>query len=329
MSAVLLLAGYATTLAVLGPLLLTGAAWTARSPRLGIWAWQSLTTTVLLSAVLACLALAFPTAPFQDDLAAVLHACVKALHAQYATPGGTAAAAFGSASALFLLCHPAHRVLSALRRAQRERRRHAEVLSKVGSPRGDLGVMVLDDDRAAVYCLPGRKHRIVLTSAALAALTPVELQAAIQHEQAHVRQRHHLLLSYAEGLRRAFPRLRLFRSAAEETWRLVELAADDAATVRTDPLTLAGALVELAGSVSATPRASLSASGGHVARRVRRLLGPPKPLTRVAACAGALAGGAVLVLPLLLIVQPAAAVSGTSRCPLPAVSPAQAGGQSA
>lgn len=95
----------------------------------------------------------------------------------------------------------------------------------------------------------------------------------------------------------------------------MELAADDAATTRTDTMTLAGALVELAGA--GTPAASLAASGGHVAGRVRRLLAPQRPLRRAVAWGGALAAGALLALPFVLAAQPAVAATGMTTCPLP------------
>ncbi|GHE39162.1 M56 family metallopeptidase [Streptomyces lavendulocolor] len=315
MRVAILLLGYAALVGTLAPVLLTRTGWAARAPRLAIWAWQAATVTVVVSVALAGLALAVPTVPVSGNLADMLHACVMALRAQYAAPGGALVAATGTVLALAVAGRVGWCLAAALWRARRERRRHAEVLAMVGRARPDLGVTVLEDDRPAVYCLPGTGHRIVLTSAALAALEPRALDAVIAHERAHIRQRHHLVLAFAEALERAFPRVGLFRAAAEETRRLVEMAADDEATDRTDSLTLAGALVELAGA--GVPAASLAASGGQVAGRVRRLLGPRRPVHRVAIWAGALVAGASLALPVVLAAQPAVAATGMNTCPLP------------
>ncbi|MET9835764.1 M56 family metallopeptidase [Streptomyces sp. NPDC006385] len=315
MRVAILLLGYAGLVGTLTPVLLTRTGWTARAPRLAIWAWQALTATVVVSVALAGLVLAVPTVPVSGNLAAMLQACVMALRAQYATPGGAMAAATGTVLALAVLSRLGWCLGAALWRARRERRRHAEVLAMVGRARPDLGVTVLDDDRPAVYCLPGTGHRIVLTSAALAALEPRALDAVIAHERAHIHQRHHLVLAFAEALERAFGRMALFRTAAQETRRLVEMAADDAATARTDSLTLAGALVELAGA--GVPTASLAASGGQVAGRVRRLLGPQRPLRHAVVWVGALVAGAALALPLVLAAQPAVAATSMTTCPLP------------
>ncbi|MFF8904804.1 M56 family metallopeptidase [Streptomyces olivaceoviridis] len=309
----LLLVGYAVTLAAVAPLWLTRAGWTARSPRLGIWAWQALTATVVVSVALAGLAVAVPSVAFSGNLADMLRACVLALRAQYAAPGGAAVAASGTVLAVAVVGRVGWCLAAGLIRARRKRSRHAEVLALVGRHRSDLGVTVLDDDRPAAYCLPGYGHRIVLTTATLAALEPHALDAVIAHERAHVRGRHHLVLGCAEALERAFPRVALFRVAAAEIRRLVEMAADDEATANTARLTLAGALVELAGA--GAPVAALAA-GGDVARRVRRLMDPHRPLRRAVAWAGALAAAAVLTLPVVLAVEPAVASIDMNACPL-------------
>ncbi|MET9833536.1 M56 family metallopeptidase [Streptomyces sp. NPDC006385] len=315
MRVAVLLLGYAALVGTQAPTLLSLKGWAARAPRLAIWAWQALTATVVVSVALAGLVLAVPTVPVSGNLADMLHACVMALRAQYAAPGGAMAAATGTVLALAVVGRVGWCLGASLWQARRERRRHAEVLAMVGRAHPDLDVTVLEDDRPAVYCLPGTGNRIVLTSAALAALEPRALDAVIAHEQAHIRQRHHLVLAFAEALERAFPRVPLFRTAAEETRRLVEMAADDEATDRTDSLTLAGALVELAGA--GVPVASLAASGGQVAGRVRRLLGPQRPLRRAVVWTGALVAGTALALPIVLAAQPAVAATSMTTCPLP------------
>ncbi|MFV0132038.1 M56 family metallopeptidase [Streptomyces sp. HMX87] len=323
MRVAVVLLGYAGLVGVLGPVLLARTGWAVRAPRPAIWAWQAVTATVVVSVALAGLVLAVPTVPVSGSVASLLEACGMALRAQYAAPGGAMAAATGTVLALAVVGRVGWCLAAALCRARRERRRHAEVLAVVGREHPGLGVTVLEDDRPSVYCLPGTGHRIVLTSAAMAALEPAALDAVIAHERAHIRQRHHLVLAHAKALERSFGRVALSRTAAEETRRLVELAADDEATARTDPLTLAGALVELAGA--GAPAASLAASGGQVAGRVRRLLDPPRPPRRAVVRGGVLVAAAVLVLPLFLAAQPAVAAAGMTTCPLPDASPAGAG----
>lgn len=322
MSVALLLLGYAALVGVSGPLLLKKTPWTSRAPRLAILTWQALTATVVFSVALAGLVLAVPTMVVSGNLAQMLHACIMALQDRYAAPGGAAMAASGTVLSLAIFLRLGWCLSRGLHRARRDRARHADVLAIVGSARADLGVTVLEDDRPTVYCLPGTGSRIVMTSAALRALNPREREAVIAHERAHIRQRHHLVLAYAVALAQAFRGVALFRTAEQETRRLVEMAADDEAIVDFGSLTLAGALLELAGARA--PALSLAASGGHVAGRVKRLLAPRRPLHRAVAVAGALAAGALLALPLVLAAQPAVEAATMSSCPLSEI-PASAG----
>jgi Zn-dependent protease with chaperone function len=308
----LLLAAYAGVLAVFGPRVLTRAAWTRRAPRLAVVAWQALCGAVLGAVVLAGLALAVPTVRISGDLANLLRACVMALRAQYATPGGVAASATGAVLAVAVVGRCAWCLGVAVVAARRARTRHLRALALVGTRVPSGGVTVLDDRRPAVYCLPGWRHRIVLTSAALAALAPAEVDAVIAHERAHVRGRHHLALAFSDALAAAFPRVRLFVTARAETRRLVEMAADDAACARTDPLTLAEALLAMAGA--GAPAAALAA-GGDVADRVRRLITARPPLPRSLARLGLLMAGLLLAAPVALAAQPALAATSLNYCP--------------
>jgi len=85
-------------------------------------------------------------------------------------------------------------------------------LAVLARPGPAADVQVIDTDRPAVYCLPGR-HRIVLTSGALSCLDDGQLEAVLAHERAHMSERHHLLLRLAAALESAFPVIRFFGMA--------------------------------------------------------------------------------------------------------------------
>lgn len=308
------LAAYAVLLAVAGPRVLARAAWTARAPRLAIACWQALSLAVVASAILAGLALAVPMVQISGGLAEVLHACGMAMQDRYSTPGGAAVSTIGAAFALAVAVRTLWCFGAGLTSARAERARHRRMLAVLGAAPDTSGISIVDDERPAAYCLPGRAHRIVLTSAALAKLGPEELAAVVAHERAHVRGRHHLVVAFAEALAAAFPRIRLFSAAKTQTERLVELAADDAACASTDQFTLAGALLSMAGP--GAPAVALGA-GGDVADRVRRLITGRRPLPRAAVWFGAVAVLAMLVVPLLVASEPALAVAGMDYCPLP------------
>jgi hypothetical protein len=318
--AVILLA-YAAILAVVGPRLLMRATWTDRAPRLGIIAWQSLSAAVVGAVVLAGIALTFPTVRVSAGLADLLRACVMALRAQYATPGGAAAGATGVVLAVAVLSRCGYCVLASLGGAARGRSRHREVLALAGQPRPDVGAVVLGDATPAVYCLPGRQRRIVVTAGALELLDDQQLAAALAHERAHMDQRHDLVIAWAAGLARAFPRLGLFRQGLSESRRLIELLADDVATRSSDRLTLAEALLNLAGG--RTPAAALGVSGGAAAR-VQRLIAPHRPLSRRGRAGTLLSVIGLFVVPMIALATPAVAATDMNYCPTHASHTSQA-----
>ncbi|WP_030693622.1 M56 family metallopeptidase [Streptomyces globisporus] len=173
---------------------------------------------------------------------------------------------------LLVLSAPTVAFVRRLVRARRVRTRHAGVLRLVGRYDPALRATVLDDDRPAVYCLPGRSRRVVVSSGAVHALTPAQLAAALAHERAHIAGRHHLLVAAAESFAAVFPRLPLARHGGPAVPLLLEMAADDRALRRCTRDALATALYALASGRA--PRSAFAAGGPSAALRMRRILTP-------------------------------------------------------
>jgi Zn-dependent protease with chaperone function len=174
------------------------------------------------------------------------------------------------------------------------------------------GALVIDHPAAAAYCLPGRRHEVVFTTAALAALDREEVDAVLAHERAHLRGRHHLVLAVPSALARAFPPVPAFRDAARELARLVEMRADDVAAAGRGRVTVARAVVRLA--EGSTPAAALGASGGNALARVRRLVAPVHPLGILRTSLTAAALTTVLAAPVLLVAAPVVEASRADYC---------------
>ena len=298
-----LLFAYAALLA--GPVawLLRRAVWFGRAPALGVIAWQILSTSVLLAVVLGAVAMV-PAADHDHDhnrhfLA--VEACSAAVVILTVVLVGLGRGLIG---------HLLHGVT--------ERRRHRTVLGFVGRQDDRLGAVVIDHETVAAYCLPGRDHRIVLTTGALRVLDEAQLAAVLAHERAHLRGRHHLVVAPGRVFRLAFPFVPGFRWAHDEVARLVEMLADDTAARRCERRALAGALVALAGepNAGAATGGALGIARHAVGGRVKRLLGPGRPLARWAVT---LWGTALLALPAIPIIAAAPAVGLTdgalSHCP--------------
>ncbi|MCL7364005.1 MULTISPECIES: M56 family metallopeptidase [Streptomyces] len=179
----------------------------------------------------------------------------------------TAALATGAlALGLWTLARSAVRQVWALRAARAEAGRRPAA--------GDL--CVVDSPHPDAYALPGRPHRIVVTTAMLRELDPAEREALFAHERAHNTGGHHYFLAAAELAAHGHPALRATRA----TIRLAaERAADEsAADVIGDRRLLARAIARaaLAGNPrrSTRPDFAPGAATGPVPQRVAALLAP-------------------------------------------------------
>jgi Zn-dependent protease with chaperone function len=226
-----LLSGYAMLLGTVGAWLLRRSRWPDRAPRLGVLAWHALSASTLLAVLLAGAVLVIPESPLSLDLAELIQACALTLRGLYATPGGMPLSVAGAAFALAVVARLGYCAAAELAVAGRQQRRQREMLTIVGRRDQVLGATVVEHGTAAVYCLPGRPRRIVCTTAALQTLNAEQLRAALAHEQAHLRGRHHLITGGARALARAFPYVPAFRYAVGRrsgwsrwwpmTWRAV------------------------------------------------------------------------------------------------------------
>jgi len=322
------LLGYAGLLLAAGAPALARARWPDRAPRLAVAAWLALAGSAAASVTLGGLALVVPTVRVSADLADLLTACVMALRAQYAHPGGAALAGAGAVLALAVTARVSWCTARTLTAGALARRRHRRGLGLAGHPDPRLGAVVIDHHEPAAYCLPGGRRQVVLTTGAIDALDHVQLAAVLAHERAHQRGRHHLLVSLAGALAAAFPRIPAFRQAHEQVARLAELLADDAATAACPRLAVAGALLAL-GAAAPAPAAGLGAGGSATGARVRRLIAAPRPLSRAASAAGMLTVAALVAFPLLTAAGPALAARGENYCPHAAAAAPAAAARSA
>ncbi|AOR36246.1 peptidase M48 Ste24p [Streptomyces fodineus] len=153
--------------------------------------------------------------------------------------------------------------------------RVARTEAERGPAAGDL--CVVDSPRPDAYALPGRPHRIVVTTAMLRSLDGPEREALFAHERAHNDGHHHYFLAAAELAAHCHPALRPVR----ETIRLAaERAADETAAARVgDRRLIARAIARaaLAGQAARSERPDFApaATAGPVPQRVQALLAAP------------------------------------------------------
>lgn len=265
---------------------------------LACWA-ASVATTITTAA--ACVALALiPDHGLNQSLLSVLHGCWSSV--QHGSPPKVEEGA--GALGLAFLVALAIRIGLVGARAGAQRRRvreeHIELLRMAARRDGTAPVILwLSHDRPLAFSLAGR-HRVVVATEGLARhLDHREVSAVLEHERAHLRGRHHLLVAGAEVLAAAIPCVPLFRQARRAVPELVELAADVAAVRRCGAAVVRSALVAVV--AHGAPENSLAMARDAVEVRLARLarVGPPVGrLRRMLACG--LAGSATALLPLLL-----------------------------
>jgi Zn-dependent protease with chaperone function len=224
------LLAYAAGLGILGSPLLGRARWTARAPLLAIVVYLAAGWSVIVALGLAGLTLAVHATALGGGLSHLIGACVHRLRATYGTPGGATVAGLGLTLAGAVAARTALTAVTHFRAAGRQAQRHAQTARLVGQPEPTLGAVLVEHAQPAAYCVAGRQPTVILTTGAVQALDPGQLDAVLAHERAHLAGRHHRLLALARIGREVLPFLPLMRDAEEQVARLVELHADDAAT---------------------------------------------------------------------------------------------------
>jgi len=118
-----------------------------------------------------------------------------------------------------------------VRRSRREQYRFLVALVTTES-RESPRVVWLDHPQPIAFSLAGGSGLIVASKGLRQQLGPLPLAATLEHERAHLRGRHQLLLDVVDATAAALPITPLFRTAPAALRELVELAADDAAVRR-------------------------------------------------------------------------------------------------
>jgi Zn-dependent protease with chaperone function len=311
----LVLLAYAACAGTLGPRVLARARWTARAPLLGILTYLAAGWSVVAAVGLAGLTLAVHATALGGGLSLLIGACVRRLRALYATPGGAAVAEAGLILAGAVLARTALTAAGHLRAAGRQALRHAHTARLAGHLEPGLGAVVVEHPQPAAYCVAGRCPTVIVTTGAVAALAPRQLDAVLAHERAHLAGRHHALKAAARIGRQVLPFLPLLREAEVQVARLAELHADDAATRTADPRELATALVALATPAQPAPAPALAAAATDAVQRIHRLLGPAEPLSRPRRHLLRAAAAILALAPVLVALAPAAAALALGRIP--------------
>jgi Zn-dependent protease with chaperone function len=278
---VILLAGLGSIVVALGVAagpLLSGSGWTHRLPKVAAFAWAGVLAGVVAAAVGLVAVVSTGRRGLGHRIAEWLANC------WHHHEGGSARWYALNAVLLGATLVAAYVAGRRYRHTLQHRRLHREALQFVVRASGEQDdVCVLDHPIPVVYCVPAPARPIVVSSGALKQLDNGELQAALAHERAHLRHRHHALLTAVDALAAAFAWLPTFRAARRHLPLLLEMTADEVAARRWGRQTVAGALRKIA--ITPSPAGGLSAGGSDRAQPDQRLArletSPPADDTRV------------------------------------------------
>lgn len=216
-----------------------------RAPAVGVAIWQGLSVSVVAGLLLGSAALAAGSDPLSHGIANLLETCELLVQSGYGAPGGIIGPVAGTILSLGLLVSLTWSVTRTAVAGHRRRRAWRTALQLVADRDPVTGAMVLFHPQPTAYCVPGQRGTVVVTTAAVDALTAAELRAVIDHERSHLRHHHHLVVTAAATLADALPFLPILKHAHSEIRRLVELMADDRAVAERDRSVLAAALVRI------------------------------------------------------------------------------------
>lgn len=184
-------------------------------------------------------------------------------------------------------------------RTLRARRRHRGLLDVLATPWPAVpGALVLDHPVPVAYCLPGPKSRVVVSRGALTTLERTELFAVLAHEQAHLRERHDLVVLpfVAWGATvRGVPGL---TAAQRAVAALIEMRADDVAAREVGDEALGRALQAVSGGAHGATHTVFTAA---TEQRLARVHDRPPPLPSAARVAVRLAALLLLAVPTALL----------------------------
>jgi Zn-dependent protease with chaperone function len=321
-----LLAVLAVVLAWPVPIFLSRAKWPARSPFTAMLLWQAIALAGGLSMIGAMLV--YGLEPIGDNLIAGLRALAGMVLFSAPTTALGFWHLFALSAAALLTAHLVFTLLLTYYKIERQRRRHRELLALLASPSPQgARTVVISHDSPVAYCLPGGARSVtVLSDGLMDALEPAELRAVLIHENAHLSQRHHLLLWAFAAWRQALPWLPTTRLAQESVNSLIEMLADDVALKTESKVTLIKAIAIVASGSAPTGsgtdfrpagqaglglenlESAAGVTGADSARttvsRVSRLLSPQPQLP--ASIRGSVVAGCVLLLalPTALLILP-------------------------
>jgi len=260
-----------------------------------IVAWFAAIAGVLATMTVAAVLLLVPDHGVADGPLRLLSRCWTHVAHGASPPVEQAAGSTGLLLVAALIVRLAVVTRRQARRARRARSERVAVLRLAARTEPTSPpTLWLAHDRPLAFSLSGRPGYVVATEGLTRYLGRPAVAAVLEHERAHLRGRHHLIVAAADAASAALPWAPLLREAPAALRELVELAADVSAVRAYGNAALRTALL----GVVAGPAAGAALGIGHAAiaarlARLDRQIAPARPSRR--GLASALLGVAALL----------------------------------
>lgn len=288
-------------------------------PQVVLATWLALVTATFMTVIATLVIVLLPTHSPEPLLLQLVHHCWSALqHGEIPrlheltallllVPVSIAAALLGQGLVRYV------------RQQRHLHERHLELLRITAeSEAGRFPTMWLPHPKPLAYSVAGSPAFVVATQGVRDALCEADAAAVLEHERAHLRGRHHLLVGLAEALAKSVPWVPLTRHSPRLVRTAVELAADRAAARTHSPAAVRSALRIIAtGSGPNTPQHALGMADACITLRLRHLDRPSySPGTVARLLMSAIAALAAATSPALVGIGVLMAV-GLTTCPVP------------
>ena len=231
------------------PRLLEHRLYAGTDPQTSLVTWLMLVASTLLSLTTAAILLLLPDHGPAKQVLVLAHDCWAAMSHGSVPRVDAVAGLLSMVLAAGAMIRCGARVVRHVRQRRTVHRKHLDLL-RILTGGGPIAgsTLWLDVPDPMAYSVAGRPSLIVASEGLRRQLPGHAVAAVLAHERAHLRGRHHMMITIAEALAVALPWLPLMRRSPELVRALVELSADSTAARSHGAGAVRAALLSMSGS---------------------------------------------------------------------------------
>jgi len=212
------------------PRLLEYRLYAGADPQTSLVSWATLVTSTLLSLTAAVSLVLLPGHGPARQVVALAHHCWAAVSHGSLPRTDEGVGLLAVALVTVAIVRGSGGVVRHARQRRKLHRKHLDLLRILTGGGATPGsTLWLDVAQPMAYSVAGRPALVVATEGLRRRLPAEAVAAVLEHERAHLRGRHHLMVAVAEALAAALPWLPLMRRSPFLVRALVEVSADSIA----------------------------------------------------------------------------------------------------